>query len=194
MDLRKRMFCNVGIPKLKKTKVWQSWRNSRLEWLKCALYLILSIGMPYYQEGCNIDYLTRSKVLIDNSWEDPERKPLRTNIEILEWSSLDLMDQMESCKQGFGLLWPGPVWPVRGQWLVYLNRPVWPVYTDRATASFWDWGIYTPQPSPLRAAGSWHSFELLEVFSWPASSPQHPLWVVLTRLHIPWLGWEIERV
>ena len=20
------------------------------------------------------------------------------------------MDQMESCKQGFGLLWPGPVW------------------------------------------------------------------------------------
>ena len=55
MDLLKRMLWNVGISKLKKTKVWQSWSNSRLKWLKCALYLILSIGMPYYQEGCNID-------------------------------------------------------------------------------------------------------------------------------------------
>jgi len=52
--------------------------------MKCVLNLILSIGMPYYQEGCNIDYLTRSKVLIDHPCEDPERKPLRTNIEILE--------------------------------------------------------------------------------------------------------------
>ena len=101
-------------PKFEKIKVWQIWSDSRLKWMKCVSYLILSIGMPYYQEGCNIDYLTRSKVLIDNPWEDPERKPLRTNIEILEWSSLDLMDQVESCKQGFGLLWPGPVWPVWG--------------------------------------------------------------------------------
>jgi len=43
----------------------------------------LSIGMSYYQEGCNIDYLTRSKVLIDHPSENPERKPLRTNLEIL---------------------------------------------------------------------------------------------------------------
>ena len=70
--------------------------------------------MPYYQEGCNIDYLTRSKVLLVNPWEDPERKPLRTNIEILEWSSIDLMDQVGSSKQGFGVLWPWLVWPVWG--------------------------------------------------------------------------------
>ena len=82
--------------------------------MKYILNLILSTGMPYYQEGCNIDYLTRSKVLIDHPCEDPERKPLRTNIEILEWSSLDLMDQVGSYKQGFGVLWPWPVWPVRG--------------------------------------------------------------------------------
>ena len=50
--------------------------------------------MPYYQEGCNIDYLTRSKVLIDHPSEDPERKPLRTNLEILGRSSLDLVDQV----------------------------------------------------------------------------------------------------
>ena len=106
--------CNVEIPKIGKVKVWQDWSNSRLKWLSCVLYLILSIGMPYYQEGCNIDYLTWSKVLIDDPWEDPERKPLRTNIEILEWSSLDLMDQVGSYKQGFGVLWPWPVWPVQG--------------------------------------------------------------------------------
>ena len=87
-------------------KVWQDWSDSRLKWLNCVSYLILSIGMPYYQKGCNIDYLTRSKVLIDNPWEDPERKPLRINIEILEWSSLDLIDQVGSYKQGFGVLWP----------------------------------------------------------------------------------------
>jgi len=52
--------------------------------MKYVLNLILSIGMPYYQEGCNIDYLTRSKVLIVNPSEDPERKPLRTNLETLE--------------------------------------------------------------------------------------------------------------
>ena len=44
----------------------------------------LSIGMSYYQDGCNIVYLTRSEVLIDHPSEDPERKPLRTNLEILE--------------------------------------------------------------------------------------------------------------
>ena len=93
-------------PKFEKIKVWQRWSDSKLKWMKCVSYLILSIGMPYYQEGCNIDYLTRSKILIDNPWEDPERKPLRTNIEILEWSSLDLMDQVGSYKQGFGVLWP----------------------------------------------------------------------------------------
>ena len=150
--------------------------------MKCVLDLILSIGMPYYQEGCNIDYLTRSKVLIVNPWEDPERKPLRTNIKILEWSSLGLMDQVGSSKQGFGVLWP---WPVQGVTASFFNRPV---CIDRATASFWKWGIYTPQPSPLRVAGSWHSSELLEAFSWPASSPQHSLWVVLTRLHIVTAG------
>ena len=92
-------------------KVWQDWSDSRLKWLNCVSYLILSIGMPYYQEGCNIDYLTRSKVLIDHPCEDPERKSLRTNLEIHEWSSLDLMNQVGSYKKGFGVLWP---WPVRG--------------------------------------------------------------------------------
>ena len=85
-------------------KVWQDWSDSRLKWLNCVSYLILSIGMPYYQEGCNIDYLTRSKVLIDHPSEDPERKPLRTNLEILEWSSVDLMDQVESCNRVLGSL------------------------------------------------------------------------------------------
>ena len=55
-------------------KVWQDWSDPRLKWLNCVSYLILSIGMPYYQEGLNIDYLTRSKVLIDHPCEDPERK------------------------------------------------------------------------------------------------------------------------
>ena len=99
-------------PKFKKIKVWKIWSDSRLKWMKCVLNLILSIGMPYYQERCNIDYLTRLKVLIDNPLEDPERKPLIANIEILKWSNLDLMDQLGSYKQGFGVLWPWPVWPI----------------------------------------------------------------------------------
>ena len=104
--------------KVEEVKVWQSWSNSRLKWLKYVWYLILSIGMFYYQEGCNIDCLTRSKVLIDHPCEDPERKPLRTNLEILEWSSLDLVNQVESYSSGSGFSGPdrsgGPVWPVQG--------------------------------------------------------------------------------
>jgi hypothetical protein len=78
----------------------------------------------------------------------------------------------------------GPVWPV---WGVTTSFTV-------STASFWMVGIYTPWPSLSRAAGSLGISELLEAFSWPASSPQHSLWVVLYRLHIHWLGWEIECV
>ena len=63
-----------------------------------------------------------------------------------------------------------------------------------STASFWVVGTYTPWPSLSRVAGSLHISELLEPFSGPASSPQHSLWVVLNRLHIIWLGWEIECV
>ena len=79
------IFLRVGIPKSlaqvwicsrkvnamlksqsQKSKYGKTESNSRLKWLNCVLYLILSIGMSYYQEGCNIDYLTRSKVLIDD--------------------------------------------------------------------------------------------------------------------------------
>jgi len=79
------------------------------------------------------------------------------------------------------------------------GRTVWPVWGVTAsftvsTASFWMVGIYTPWPSLSRAAGSLGISELLEAFSWPASSPQHSLWVVLTRFHIFGLGWEIECV
>ena len=93
-------------PKIDKSKYGKTKVIQGSSGLNCISYLILSTGIPYYQEGWNIDYLTQSKVLIDNPWEDPERKPLRTNIEILEWSSLDLMDQVGPSKQGFGVLWP----------------------------------------------------------------------------------------
>ena len=64
MDLLKERRYNVEIPRLTKSKY------DKTEVIQgssdCGLYLILGIDMPYYQEGCNIDYLTRSKVLIDN--------------------------------------------------------------------------------------------------------------------------------
>ena len=72
MDLLKKRECNVEIPRLTKSKYGKTESNSRLKWLNYVLYLILSIGMPYYQEGCNIDYLTRSKVLIGHPSENPE--------------------------------------------------------------------------------------------------------------------------
>ena len=73
MNLLKKKECNVEIPRLTKSKYGKTESNSKLKWLNCVLYLILSIDMPYYQEGCNINYLTRSKVLIDHPSEDPER-------------------------------------------------------------------------------------------------------------------------
>jgi hypothetical protein len=36
----------------------------KLKRLTGCFYLILSIGMPYYQEGCNISELTKVKVLV----------------------------------------------------------------------------------------------------------------------------------
>ena len=144
-------------PKFEKIKVWQRWSDSRLKWIKCILDLILSIGMPYYQEGCNIDYLIWSKVLIGHPSENPERKPLITNFVLPGWSSVNLVDQVEYLNLGLGFSGPyrsdrsgGPVWLVQGVTASFLtNRsvgPVWPVCTDRATTSFWKWGIYTLSP------------------------------------------------
>ena len=80
--LLKKKLCNVGIPRSRKSKYGKA-EVIRLKWLNCVLYLILSIGMPYYQEGCNIDYLIRSKVLIGHPSEDPKREPLRNNLVLL---------------------------------------------------------------------------------------------------------------
>ena len=94
MDLLKEKIMQCWNPKFKKVKVWQRWSDSRFKWLKCVLFLILSICMPYYQEGCNIDHLTWSKVLIGHPSENPERKPCETNSRIFRWSSCDLVDQI----------------------------------------------------------------------------------------------------
>ena len=42
---------------------------SKLKWLTRFLSLFLSIGMPYYQQGCNISLMTKLKVLIENLCE-----------------------------------------------------------------------------------------------------------------------------
>ena len=179
-------------------KVCQDWSDSRLKWLNCVSYLILSIGILYYQEGCNIDYLTRSKLLIGHPSEDPERKYLRTNLEILEWSSLNLMDQVRSLNKGLEYSDPDRSDRSGGATASFSltgleDRSDWSSLTV-STASFWVVGIYTPWPSLVGVTGSLHIPELLKAFSWPAISPQHSLWVVLTRLHILGLGWEIECV
>ena len=90
MDLLK-IKCNVEAPRLTKSKYGKTEVIQGSS--DFVLYLILRIGMPYYQEECNIDYLTWSKVLIGPPSENPERKPLTTNSVLLGCSSLDLMDQ-----------------------------------------------------------------------------------------------------
>ena len=62
--------------------------------------------MPYYQEGCNIDCLTRSKMLIGHPSENLGRKPLRTNLVLFGRSSLDLVDQVEPSISGLGFSGP----------------------------------------------------------------------------------------
>ena len=121
-------------------KVWQDWSDSRLKWLNCVSYLILSIGTPYYQERCNIDCLTRSKMLIDHPSEETERKPLRTNLEILGWSSLDLVDQVGYFNRG--LEFSDPYRSDRSGGVMASSRPDQSALTA-LTASFWMVGIYT---------------------------------------------------
>jgi hypothetical protein len=108
-----------------KSQDWQSQKYGKTEnvsELKCwiiDLYFILSIGIPYNQEGCNIGSLTWSKVLIGYPSENPEGKPCKTNSKILGWLILVLVDQMKPFN--WGLLFSdldrfdwsgGPVWPV----------------------------------------------------------------------------------
>ena len=105
----------------RKIKVWQSWSNSRLKWLKCGSYLILSVGTLYYQEGCNIDWLTRSKVLIGHpEWESWEKTPI--NQLCATWMiECWLGEPSGALKPGFGLLWPRLVWLVWGTGLTDLG-------------------------------------------------------------------------
>jgi len=170
-----------------KSQGWQSQSMARL-----------SIGMSYYQDGYNINWLTRSKVLIGHPNENPERKPCKTDYKILGWSSLGLVDQVKLVN--WGLVFSGldrsdrsggPVWPIQGATASF--KPDLSALIV-IMASFWKLDIYTPWPSLAGAAGSLAILELLEVLSWPASSLEHSLWVVLTRLHILWLSWEIECV
>jgi len=63
-----------------KTEMFQ---NSSVGLVISDLYFILSIGIPYNQEGCNIGSLTWSKVLIGYPSENPEGKPCKTNSKIL---------------------------------------------------------------------------------------------------------------
>ena len=91
------------------SQVRENQSMAKMKWFKTQvdeMCFIFNLEYRYVvdQEGCNIDYLTRSKVLIDDPWVDPARKPLRTNLEILEWSSVDLMDQVESCNRVLGSL------------------------------------------------------------------------------------------
>ena len=97
--------CNVEIPRL------TSQSMARLKWFKAQVvelcfifnleyrYTVLSREMQHWLFD-SVKSAHRSPKW--GSWE----KPLRTNLEILEWSSLDVMDQVGSSKQGFGVLWP----------------------------------------------------------------------------------------
>ena len=53
---------------------WKLFKYGKIEDFKAqvinlVLYFALSIGMPYYQEGCNISLKTKSKVLLENLCE-----------------------------------------------------------------------------------------------------------------------------
>ena len=76
MDLLKQK-CNVEVSRLTKSKY------GKTEVIQEGCRTIKSIGMPYYQEGCNIGCLTWSKVLIGHPSENSKRKPCKTNSKIL---------------------------------------------------------------------------------------------------------------
>ena len=84
MDLLKREDYAMLESQIRENQSIAKMNDSRLKWMKYVLDLILCIGISYYQEGCNIDYFTQSKVLIGHPSENPESKSLRTNLEIFE--------------------------------------------------------------------------------------------------------------
>ena len=61
--------------------VMQAWSISKLKWLFCHLHLILSIVEQYYQEGCNIGWLTIRKCSLVTKWESLREIPCLTNFE-----------------------------------------------------------------------------------------------------------------
>ena len=156
MDLLKEKIMQCWNPKFKKVKVWQRWSDSRLKWLKCVLFLTLSIGMSYYQEGCNIDHLTWSKVLIGHPSENPERKPCKTNSKILGWSNLGLVDQVKPFN--WDLVFSDPDRSDQSQGLTGSfsqtslgDRSDWSALTVQ-TANFWKFDLY---PLTLSYECSW---------------------------------------
>jgi hypothetical protein len=64
--------------------------------------------------------------------------------------------------------------------------------SDRLMTSFWEWGIYTPWPSPLRVVGSFYILSFPKHFCWLASSLQ-PLFVSCDKFRCKSWCW-VERV
>ena len=89
------------MPRLTKTKYGKTEVIQGLS-VWHVLHFILTIGMSYYQEGYNIDYLTLSKVLIGHPSEKHERKLCKTNSKILGWLSISLVDQVRQLNLGLG--------------------------------------------------------------------------------------------
>ena len=108
------------------SQVRENQSMAKMKWFKTQvdeMCFIFNLEYRYvvYQEGCNIDYLTQSKVLIGHPSKNPERKPLRTNFVLPGWSSVNLVDQVSHLNLGLGSSGPnrsnrsgGLVWPVPG--------------------------------------------------------------------------------
>jgi len=161
-------------------------KTYKLKVIEELFLLILSIGMSYYQEGCNIvDWLHQK---CSTQVRTFERNPWLLNASNYGWPSFCFGQPGHALYLGgvfaqghTGLTGRSNQSVIRSDATTSLfeNRSDWSV-SDSVMASFGKWGIYTYWPSSLRVAGWLCILCFPKLFFYLASSPNHSLWVVLT--------------
>ena len=121
MSLAQAWICSRKEDAMLKPQGWQSQSMARLKGFKdqvIELYFIFNLKFRYVvlSRGMQRWLFDMVKSAHRSPSKNPERKPLRTNLVLLEWSSVNLVDQVEHLNLGLGFFGPdrsgGSVWPV----------------------------------------------------------------------------------
>ena len=145
-------ICSRRYYAMLESRVWESQNMAKLKQFEAQvveMYLIFNLEYRYTVLSRGMQHWLID--MVKSAHRSPQvkilrEKLLRTNFVLLEWSSVDLVDQVEHLDLGLGFSGPdrssfsGPDRSDRSRFwgltASSLNRPVWPVCTNRATTSF----------------------------------------------------------